>query len=128
MRRFALLVLLLIVSAGCGNPAEKLGGQEAPRWPALEALQQDAIVGVGMELDMAGPQQAKRSAALPHVAKIIDDFANEPIPGKFATPEREAAKKELVESYRKFIEGGSDDQLKELWQKVMASNQTLTAP
>jgi hypothetical protein len=128
MRSFWLLALVVLAAIGCGSPAEKMQTRQAATWPALETLQQDVIIGAGMEMEMAGPQQAQRTMAMPHVAKVIDDFANEAIPSRFATATREAAKKEVVENLRKFSEGGSDDELKALWQDVMAAVQTLTAP
>ncbi|MBL7044951.1 MAG: hypothetical protein ISR77_40365 [Pirellulaceae bacterium] len=123
-----LLAFVLLMLAGCGNPAAKMQSQETPNWPALDALQQDAIIGIGMGMDMGGPKEAQRATSTPAFKKVVDDFANAPIPSKFATSEREAAKTQLVENLRKFSQGGSDDELKALWEQIGANVKTLTTP
>lgn len=124
-----LLAFVTLMLVGCGSdPAETMQSQEAPTWPALDALQQDGIMGIGMEMDMQGPKAAQQAASRPDVKKLVDDFANESIPSKFATSEREAAKTQLVQDLKKFSEGGTDEELKALWEKIGASVKVLTTP
>jgi hypothetical protein len=119
------MTLLLV---GCGSdPAQKMQSQTAPSWPALDVLQQ-SISGMGMAMDMEGPAAAQRDAAKPDFQQIIDEFASQPIPSEFSTPARETAKTQLVEDLKKFSEGGTDEELKALWEKIGAGIKTLTTP
>jgi hypothetical protein len=128
-RAFSLLALLALVVAGCtpgGAARKQMEGTEAPDWPALNAMNGDGgIMTVGMGMDMEGPNAAKEAAAAPTFKQLLDDFDKTPIPRKWSTSAREAAKKDFVESLRKLAEAGSDDEIKELWEKAKASMQTL---
>jgi hypothetical protein len=104
-------------------------GTAAPEWPALKALQGDGgIMTVGMSMDMQGPKAAQQAASAAKFKELVDNLEKEPIPSEFSTPEREAAKKEIVENFRKIAAGGSDDEIKAAWEKVRGNMQTLTLP
>jgi hypothetical protein len=131
-RAFSLLALLALVVVGCtpgGDARKQMEGTEAPVWPALMAMNDDGgLMTVGMAMDMDGPNAAKEAAAAPQFKQLLEDLEKEPIPGKFSTPAREAAKTDFVESLRKLAEAGSDDEIKELWEKATASMATLGSP
>jgi len=126
----ALVVAVLV--AGCDGSASqkrKLEGQQAPSWPAQQALAgEGGIPSVGMGMDREGPKSAKKAAAAPAFKELLDAFEKEAIPSKWSTAAREAAKKDLVDSLRKLAEAGSDDEIKALWEKAQASMNTLGAP
>ncbi len=131
-RAFSLLALLALVVAGCtpgGTTKKQMEGTEAPDWPALAAMNGDGgLMTIGMGMDMDGPNAAKEAAAAPQFKQLLDDLEKTPIPGKWSTSAREAAKKDFVESLRKLAGAGSDDEIKELWEKATASMATLGSP
>ena len=83
---------------------------------------------VGMGMQMEGPSTAKKAAAAPKFQELVDAFDKEPIPSSFATPARQAAKKNVVEALRKLPQAASDDEAKKLWQEVQDNMQTISAP
>ncbi len=83
---------------------------------------------VGMSMQREGPKAAQAAAAAPAFTQLLDNLDKEPIPSTFSTPEREAAKKAFVESVQTIAKGGSDDEIKALWEKALDSMQKLTSP
>lgn len=123
------VVLLLGVIAGCGSDAaKKMGGGLPPSWPELDAVNEVCVTAIGMGMDMEGPAAAHQAASTPEFKQAVDAFESAPIPSEFATAARETAKTELVQNLRAFIEGGSDDELKALFEKIGANHQALTTP
>lgn len=123
------VILLLGVLVGCGNDAqERMGGTVAPSWPELATLQDTCITAIGMGMDMEGPKSALQAASAPAFKEAIDGFEGTPIPSQFASGARESAKTELIKNLRAFAEGGTDDELKALWDKIQQNVKTLTAP
>ena len=131
-RAFCFLALLAVIVAGCepgASARKKMEGTRAPDWPALKAINgEGGLVTVGMSLQMQGPKGAKQAAAAPKFKQLLDDLEKAPIPSEFSTSARVAAKKDVVESLRKLAEAGSDNDIKELWEKTRASMQTLGTP
>ncbi len=131
-RTFCLLALLALVVAGCDpgtNARKKMEGPSAPTWPALQAVQgEGGLMAVGMSLDTQGPSAAKQAAATPRFKELLDGFEKAPIPSEFSTAAREAAKKDIVETMRKFPDAASDAEVKELWQKVRGAMMKVGSP
>lgn len=104
-------------------------GAPAPTWPALQAMTgEGGMMMVGMSMQMEGPQAAKKAATAPAFSQLVDNFEKEAIPSEFATAEREAAKKTFVESLRGIAKGGSDTEIKALWEKARESMGAMTKP
>lgn len=131
-RASCLLALLAVIVAGCSEAAstrKKLEGQQAPNWPALQALRDEGgIITVGMGMQMEGPKAAAKAAAAPRFKELLDSFEKEPIPSAFSTSKRQAAKKDLVDALRKIAAGGSDDEIKALWEKAQENLKTVGTP
>lgn len=131
-RAYCLLALLALIVVGCepGASAKKqMQGAAAPTWPALQALQgQGGLMDVGMALDRQGAKGAKEAASAPQFKQLVDEFEKAPIPSGFASSARETAKKNVVESLRKIAAGGSDEEVKALWQKVRDNMNTVSSP
>lgn len=131
-RTFYLLVLLALIVAGCdpgSNARKQMEGARAPDWPALQAMKGDGgLMTVGMSMQMEGPAGAQKAAAAPAFGQLLDNFEKEAIPSEFATVERQAAKKALVESLRGIAKGGSDDEIKALWEKAQQSMSAIAKP
>lgn len=123
------VILLLGVLAGCENDAaKKMGGAIAPTWPELTALEDNCIKAISMGMDMEGPEAAVQAASAPQFKEALDGFENAAIPSEFANATRKTAKSELVQNLRKFSEGGTDDELKALLDKIQGNLSTLTTP
>lgn len=124
-----LLALSAVIVAGCSQTAstrKKLEGEQTPNWPALQALRDEGgITTVGMGMQMEGPKAAAKAAAAPRFKELLDAFEKEAIPFSFSTANREAAKKDLVDSLRKIAAGGSDDEIKALWAKAQENLKTV---
>ena len=131
-RAFCLLAVLALIVTGCdpGTSARKrMEGKAAPTWPALQAMTgQGGMMTVGMSLEVEGPQAAKKAAGAPQFQQLLDNLEKEPIPGEFASSEREAAKKAFVENLRALAKAGSDDEIKALWDKARESMGGMTRP
>lgn len=131
-RAFCSLALLALLVAGCepgASARRQMEGAKAPDWPELQALQGDGgLMVVGMALDREGAKAATKAAAAPQFKQLVDAFEKAPIPSGYATAARETAKKNIVDSLRKVAEGGSDEELKSLWQKVRENMKTVTSP
>lgn len=121
------IALLFMVAVGCKSEQQKqLGsGDVAPAWPELDTLQTEATTAIGMAMEMGGPADAKRAASQAGFKKVVDDFANAPIPKEFATSEREQAKNEIVNGLRAIAEGGD---VAAEWAKVESAIKTITTP
>lgn len=131
-RAFYLLALLALIMAGCdpgANARKTMEGTRTPDWSALQAINgQGGLMTVGMAMDTQGPSAAQQAAAAPEFKQLLDNFDLQAIPSEFSTPEREAAKKTFVESLRKIAEGGSDDEIKALWEKARDSMGIIGRP
>lgn len=93
--------------AGCGGPSPELTKKSAViTWPALQSLQNpDVARGIILTAQMGDMAGLKKNAADPKFQGLVDTFAAEPIPSSMASPGRETAKKDVVEIYKKIIEG-----------------------
>ena len=131
-RAFCLLALLALLVAGCDPGAsakKKMQGTRAPEWPALQAMNgPGGLITVGMSMQAQGPKAAQQAAAAPAFNQLLDTFEKEAIPSEFSNAEREAAKKTFVESLRGLAKGGSDQEIKALWEKTRESMGTLGRP
>jgi hypothetical protein len=73
---------------------------------------------------MGNPEGVRTHVQTPKFQELASKFGSEPIPEKFKTPEREAAKAELDKHFKALIDGAksmSDDQLKTEAQAAMDS-------
>jgi hypothetical protein len=128
MLRTLLLVGGLIVVSGCSNNAaqrEMSKPTESPTWDALKGLQTpEGMMGISLNTSMGNPEGVRTHVQTPKFQELASKFGSEPIPEKFKTPEREAAKAELDKHFKALIDGAksmSDDQLKTEAQAAMDS-------
>ncbi len=112
----------LVALAGCDSPASRLSQPpdvpERAHWPALDGL---TLQREGMEFLMRNVGYGEFPAARSHLTgepfgQLVSAFEAEPIPGKYASAEREVLKSQVVESLQNLIsaarEGAPDEEIK----------------
>lgn len=119
MNRFALglmtcLLALVWSAAGCGNSEtdalRKGDGPTVVTWDALAALQApEVMMGVGMNAEMGNFEGLKAHVKDPKFVDTVAAFEKEPIPSKYSSPEREAARKELIDHLNGLIEAAKSN-------------------
>jgi hypothetical protein len=137
MRCLVLWTLFALVVAGCGPSSQeaelKKGGAEIPSWPGLSAVtSQDVLRPVVMGAAMGNFTAVKEQAADPKFQEAVAKFEKESIPGKFSTPEREAARTDAIKHFKALIEGAkgsaSDEELKASVEGANKAIISLTTP
>lgn len=123
-------------ATGCGNPeiaAMKQGeGTDIVTWDALSALTApEVMMGVAMNADMGNFSGLKAHVQDAKFVDTVAAFEKEPIPSKHATPEREAARKELIDNLKGLIEAAKEnaanDQLKAKSDAIQAALKKVTS-
>ncbi len=123
-------MLLLLFVAGCGpgsQEAELSKSPDVPTWPGLAALKQDDMLRpIAMGAARGNVAIVKEQALNPKFQEAVAKFEAEAIPAKYATPERTAAREEVIKNFKALIEGAksgaSDDDLK---ASAVAGNNAL---
>jgi hypothetical protein len=95
--------------AGCnsGNP-ELTRMPDIPTWDGLTALnQEDIMKPLVMGAQMGSDDSVKTHAASPKFQEAFAKFEKEPIPSKYSTPEREAARNEVIKNLKAVIDGAN---------------------
>ncbi|HEY3963603.1 MAG TPA: hypothetical protein VGM05_03535 [Planctomycetaceae bacterium] len=129
MQRLACCSVLVLVAAGCGNnqEAELSKGPDIPTWPGLAALkQEDMLRPIVMGAGRGNLAIVKEQVLTPRFQEAFGKFEAEPIPSKYATPARTAAREEVIKNFKALIEGAksgaSDEDLK---AAALAGNKAL---
>jgi hypothetical protein len=134
MIRNVMLAACLFAFVGCGNSEQaKLSKPtESPTWDALKGLQTaEGMMGISLNVSMGNLQGVRDHVQTPKFQELVTKFAAEPIPAKFKTPEREAAKAELDKHFQALIEGAkgnaADDALKTEAEATMQAFQKVAS-
>ena len=107
MHRATFVSLLVLSLAGCdsGNP-ELSRMPDIPTWDGLKALNQDDVMKpLVMGAQMGSDATVKEQATNPKFQEAFSKFEKESIPLKYSTPEREAARNEVIKNLKSVIEG-----------------------
>ena len=135
MHRLALLALMVCVAAGCETAAQKelSKGPDVPDYDGLRALNnQELLQPILMGAGMGNIAAVKQQAAKPEFVEAFEKFEKEPIPSKYSTPEREAARTDAIKHFKALIEGAksgaSDADLKTSAEAANKALQSLSAP
>lgn len=119
MLRMAFCSVMVLLLSGCGNSqqAELSKDPGIPTWDGLKVMTgQDVLMPMvmGAQRDIAA---LKTHVQTPKFQEALTKFEQEPIPAKYATPEREAARTEAIKHFKELIEGAKsgapDAKLKE---------------
>lgn len=135
---FAILSTSALFGFGCGQQQQHIKEMSKPawveetaKWPELEELFHSTD-GASMEKlqkamsprmgggDVDTKQMAKNFEK-PEFQARLNKFAETPVPDKYKTPEREAAKTELVEGFKKLVELAKKGDAKGLVQQHRAN-------
>ena len=96
-----------VLVSGCTDQPSTFQGApvKVVTWDSLDELMSDDVMRpVIMPADMNDWAGVKAGVSSETFKAAVEEFANAPIPSELATPEREAAKEELVKNYRALIE------------------------
>lgn len=133
---FVFLVAVVLSSAGCGSSEtaslQKGSGPEIITWDALRTLQSpDIIMGVGRNSELGNFGGLKTHVQDSKFIEAVNAFEAESMPAKYVTPEREAARTELINDLKSLIDAAkanaTNDQLKVKANAVQASLKKLTS-
>ena len=132
MIRFSCGVLVVVLVAGCGDPAAKLQSKtiEIPSWGALDKLRSEEVMrpveNPAANNDWAGVKAGLVSDAF---KAAVEEFASAPIPSKFATEQRKAAKEEAAKKFQALIEAAGknapDAEIKAGYEAAMSAFQEV---
>lgn len=142
---WALGALLAVIQLGCSNHvAEQSRPAWVPKiahWPELDILMRNQDPnGTSMEKMIRSMREGTGVVCHPHIGvgtkswqENVKKFAETPIPAEYASPERETAKKALIESLNKLSDGckahKSDDELnKELNNAIELHKKVIEIP
>ena len=117
MHRLAFCLIVAGALAGCGEANPPQPTYDIPDYPALQDMfSVENWQPVEMNAAMGNWPKAKEALVRPELSKVFEAFEKEPIPSKQSTPEREAARKEVVKNIKAAIDGAksgaSDAELK----------------
>ncbi len=110
MQRMACCSVIFLALAGCnGGPAEQNAAPEVPTWDGLKALNQESVMKpLMMPAQMGNAAAVKQHVDRPEFKEAFAKFESDPIPSKFKTAEREAARDEVIKSIKALIDGTGD--------------------
>jgi hypothetical protein len=134
MHRMAFRSMMVLALVGCDNSQQKELGKapETPTWDALTGLtRRDVLKPIALNASTGNIAGLKEHATSPVFQEAFAKFEKEPIPGKYSTPEREAARTELIKQFKTLIDGAksgaSDADLKAAATAGNSALQKMTA-
>lgn len=134
MHRLAFCLIVAGALAGCGAPPNPPQvDSDIPDYPALQDLFSVQNWGpVEGNASTGKWPKAKEALQNPALAEAFAAFEKEPIPSKFSTPEREAARKEIIKAIKAAIDGAksgaSDAELKANLEMAREQVQKMQKP
>ena len=135
MQHIALCSVLLLAVAGCAGSqeAELSKPPDIPMWPGLAALKQEELLKpILMGAARGNIPVVKEQVSSPRFQEAFAKFEAESIPSKFATPERQAARDQVIKNFKALIEGvksgASEADLKASAQAGNEALDRLSAP
>jgi hypothetical protein len=133
MQSRAVLAVIVLTLAGCTSSSEKVlqGTAEVPTWASLAELTDEPLRQVSKPASVGNWTAVKSTLARDSsFANALDKFEKEPIPRKFSTPAREAARTDLINHFKALIEGvksgAAPTELKEHFDAGQKALGTLT--
>ena len=120
----ALVALLPAGLVGCsGSGAVHQASAEYPTWPALERFRDDELMmPIAMSADHGNWEQFRSLVVADNYRAAVEEFASTPVPGRWATPERTAAKDKAVAGMKALIEAAAQKkpaaELETLWRTL----------
>jgi len=109
MRATLAVLMILALFVGCNRTKARLSKPpdfpETAHWPALDdlSMSRNGIEKLIRSVAIGSYPAVRGYLTSDEFRQMVANFENEPIPKKYATPEREAAKARAVEILRKLI-------------------------
>ena len=128
----SLLALFVAGLVGCSGPAGlHQDATEYPTWPALEKFRgQELMMPIGTSIGRGDWDAVRALVVEDGFRAAVEEFTSTPIPQRWATPERMAAKDKTAADLKALIEAAeqkkSPKELESLWNAQSQSMSKVT--
>jgi hypothetical protein len=127
----AVVMLLAFASVGCSGAAGvHHANAEYPTWPAVEKFCSEELTPIAMTADFGDWEKFRALVIAADYRAAVEEFAATPVPTKWATPERTAAKDKAAADMKALIEAAESKkppkELESLWKAACQSLGELT--
>lgn len=122
----AVVILVALASVGCsGAGGVHQSNAEYAAWPAVDRLRSDEFMPIAMTADSGDWKTFQSLVIAADYRAAVDEFAATPVPKKWATSERTAAKDKAAADMKALIEAAEakkpPKELESLWKAVCQS-------
>jgi hypothetical protein len=127
----AVVMLMALASFGCsGSAGVHRANADYPRWPAVEKFSSEELTPIAMTADFGDWKKFQTLVIAADYRAAVEEFTATPVPTKWATPERTAAKDKAAADMKALIEAAEakkpPKELESLWKAVCQSLGELT--
>lgn len=129
----AVVMLMAFTTVGCSGAAGvHHANAEYPTWPAVERFRSDELTPIAMTADFGDWKKFRTLVIAADYRKAVEEFAATPVPKKWETSERTAAKDKAAADMKALIEAAEakkpPKELESLWKAVCQSLGELNKP
>jgi hypothetical protein len=122
----AVVMLLAFATVGCsGTAGVHHSNAEYPTWPAVDRFRSEELTPVAMTADFGDWKKFRTLVIAADYRAAVEEFAATPVPKKWATSERMAAKDKAAADMKALIEAAEakkpPEELESLWKAVCQS-------
>jgi len=122
----AVVMLMAFATVGCSGAAGvHHANAEYPTWPAVDRFRSDELTPIAMTADFGDWKKFRTLVIAADYRAAVEEFAATPVPKKWATPERTAAKDKAAADMKALIEAAEANkppqEIESLWKAVCQS-------
>jgi hypothetical protein len=119
-------MLMALASVGCsGAGGVHHANADYPTWPAVDRFRSDELTPIAMTADSGDWKTFQSLVVAADYRSAVEEFAATPVPRKWATSERTAAKDKAAADMKVLIEAAEakkpPKELESLWKAVCQS-------
>jgi hypothetical protein len=119
-------MLMALASVGCsGAGGVHHANADYPTWPAVDRFRSDELTPIAMTADSGDWKTFQSLVVAADYRSAVEEFAATPVPRKWATSERTAAKDKAAADMKALIEAAEakkpPKELESLWKAVCQS-------
>ena len=127
----AVVMLMALASVGCSGAGRvHHANADYPTWPAVDRFRSDELTPIAMTADFGDWKKFRTLVIAADYRKAVEEFTATPVPTKWATPDRTAAKDKAAADMKALIEAAEakkpPQDLESLWKAVCQSLGELT--